>query len=562
MFRTSITCVCLVLGVVPISARAADLPPALAVIPGDAAGFVAVDVPAVLKSPLCDELHYALGAIKPAELAAFAKKFPIDPLTIEHVVIVMPTGATVTEPLPDLHPTAVSALAIFDFSKPFDPAALTKNLSPYVRPKSYRGRVYQFDEESWTGLLMLPGNRAVVFGAEDSLIWLIDRLEKGEVDGPLSPARAEAVGHTVFFALNPGAAVPPKLDLPPILKPLTEARRICIAIDLGKTIKGSVDLHYADAEGAAAGEKAVKTTIELGRGKLKEAETALKEIIDKPDDVPGMVGPDEFPKRFISLIGVGALRRFDELLEKLPVERKGTMVRCSAEITVPSGGVGVAVVAIAGITALGKNANTTFQRVGSAIGGDPAETQEGIRLKKLAAAFDAYHAEHGHYPPVATTAKDGTPLLSWRVALLPYLGEKELFAQFRQNEPWDSLHNKKLIAKLPVVFDQKSIWPRNYGRTKTKVVTGPGTLFDAQKEAKKPALATILAVESGDPSPVWWTKPADRPAAPGKPPEVFADYDFSSCWVLFTDGSVKQLFKKDDAKRLPDLIWPMKRPRD
>jgi len=558
MFRTPITFVCLVLGVVPVPARAAELPPALAAIPGDAAGFVALDIPAVLKSPLCDELHYALGAIKPAELAAFAKKFPVDPRTIEHVVIVMPTGATVTSPLPDLHPTAVSALAIIGCSQPLDPAALTKNLSSFYRPKSYRGRVYLFEEESWTGLLILPGNRAFVVGAEDSLIWLIERLEKGEVDGPLSPARAEAVGHTMFFAVNPAAAVPPNLDLPPVLKPLAEARRVCIAIDLGKTIKGSVDLHYADAEGAAAGEKAVKATIELGRGKLKEAEASLQAIIDKPGDVPGMVGPDEFPKRFLSLIGVGALRRLDELLEKLPVERKGTLVRCSAEITVPSGGVGVAVVAITGITALGKNANTTFQRVGSAIGGDPAASQEGIRLKKLATAFDAYHAEHGHYPPAATTAKDGTPLLSWRVALLPYLGEKELYAEFRQNEPWDSLHNKKLIAKLPAVFDQKSIWPRNYGRTKTQVVTGPGTLFDAQKETKKPAQATILALESGDSLPVWWTKPADRPAAPGKPPEVFADYDFSSCWVLFTDGSVKQLFKKDDAKRLPDLIWPKK----
>ncbi|MFO0822831.1 MAG: hypothetical protein U0792_06885 [Gemmataceae bacterium] len=82
-------------------------------------------------------------------------------------------------------------------------------------------------------------------------------------------------------------------------------------------------------------------------------------------------------------------------------------------------------------------------------------------------------------------------------------------------------------------------------------------LFDGTKEAKKPSKSTpILALESDGP-PVWWTSfPADVPSAPGKPPEVFGKFDFSSCWVVFTDGKVQQLHKKEDAKRLPELIQP------
>jgi hypothetical protein len=336
---------------------------------------------------------------------------------------------------------------------------------------------------------------------------------------------------------------------------------VCVAIDLEKTIKGSLELHCANATAAARGETALKVAIAMGREQLKEAEAQLQKVIDAPGLAPGgAVEPEEFPKRMIALVGVGALRRLDEAVAQLPVERKDATVRVSAEIAVaPSHGL-LVVGGIAGITVLGQNANETFQFVGGGIkppGADGPPPAVG-RLKKLEAAFAAYHAEHGHYPPAATYAKDGTPLLSWRVALLPYLGEKKLYEEFRQDEPWDSLHNKKLIARMPDVFNRPYQYPRNYGRTNAQVVTGPGTLFRDKTGTKKPGgVARILAVESEAPGgAVWWTKPADVAYAAGKPPEIFAPYDFSSSWVLLTDGTVKSLTKKDDAKALPDLIAP------
>jgi hypothetical protein len=557
MRHTSIAAACLTLGFLAAPAPAQELPPSLGVVPGDAAGFLTVDVRGVLASPMLEEVRFVLGAIKPDELAAFARKFPVDPTTVERVVVVLPNSATVTDPFPDTHPTAVSAIAVFGCSKPFDPVALGKGFFPNGRPKSYRGRVYRFNEESWNGLLVLPGNRAFVVGAEDSLVWLIDRLEKGDVAGPLSPARAEAVGHTLFLAVNPAAAMPAALKLPPPLRPLADARRVCVAVDLGETIKGGAALHYQTDAGAAAGEKAVKAAVALTRDKVKELEGRLRQTIDKPAPGDRPVGPGEFPERFGALLGVGALRRFDEAVEKLPVEREGTVVRVTGEMKLRYSLPLLVVGGIAGITALGQNANETFQYVGNSIkvgGGPSGPPPEEVRLKKLAAAFEAYHAGHGHYPPAATAAKDGSPLLSWRVALLPYLGEQKLYDEFRQDEPWDSLHNKRLIARMPEVFGKPYSYPKNYGRTNTQVVTGPGTLFSGPTGAKKPAgAAIILALEADAGDTVWWTKPADLVSAPGRPPEVFGKFEYGSCYALFTDGNVKWLQKRTDEKRLPEL---------
>jgi hypothetical protein len=53
---------------------------------------------------------------------------------------------------------------------------------------------------------------------------------------------------------------------------------------------------------------------------------------------------------------------------------------------------------------------------------------------------------------------------------------------------------------------------------------------------------------------VYWTKPADLAHAPGRPPAVFGPWDQGSCWVVFVDGTVRALTKKEDGPRLPALI--------
>ena len=65
-------------------------------------------------------------------------------------------------------------------------------------------------------------------------------------------------------------------------------------------------------------------------------------------------------------------------------------------------------------------------------------------LKRIGLAMGGYAAaNHGRFP-AAAIRKDGKPLLSWRVALLPFLDVyrgARLYHKFRLDEPWNSPHN-------------------------------------------------------------------------------------------------------------------------
>src|SRR5262249_10296771 len=44
------------------------------------------------------------------------------------------------------------------------------------------------------------------------------------------------------------------------------------------------------------------------------------------------------------------------------------------------------------------------------------------------------------------------PLYSWRVLLLPYLEQQNLYDQFRLDEPWDSPNNAKVSSAIVAIY--------------------------------------------------------------------------------------------------------------
>ena len=74
------------------------------------------------------------------------------------------------------------------------------------------------------------------------------------------------------------------------------------------------------------------------------------------------------------------------------------------------------------------------------------------KLKELVLATHNYHDIARCFPAPAIRDERGKPLLSWRVHLLPVLGEESLYRQFHLDEPWDSEHNRKLIPSMPDVL--------------------------------------------------------------------------------------------------------------
>ena len=102
------------------------------------------------------------------------------------------------------------------------------------------------------------------------------------------------------------------------------------------------------------------------------------------------------------------------------------------------------------------------------------------QLHQIARAMHNYEQANNGFPPAYSVDKNGKPLLSWRVAILPYLEEEDLHEQFHLDEPWDSEHNKKLIARMPAVFrcPDSQAAP---GKTTYLTVRGKDTIFPGDK---------------------------------------------------------------------------------
>src|SRR5262249_12689161 len=107
-------------------------------------------------------------------------------------------------------------------------------------------------------------------------------------------------------------------------------------------------------------------------------------------------------------------------------------------------------------------------------------TEDTNNLKMIGLAFHNYHDANGHMIRAICDGK-GKALLSWRVAILPFIEEEKLYKEFKLDEPWDSPHNKKLIAKMPKVFAGAPVKAGDpepaSNTTPYQVFMGPGTPF-------------------------------------------------------------------------------------
>ena len=144
-----------------------------------------------------------------------------------------------------------------------------------------------------------------------------------------------------------------------------------------------------------------------------------------------------------------------------------------------------------------------------------ARIQSVNNLKFLALAFHnlAQMNDPTSFPPAAIRSKDGKPLLSWRVAALPYLEQKPLYDKFHLDEPWDSPHNKALLKEIT----SRNLRPRASHRRAASFdilpsVHGPRAPCLRASEARLwPRSRTVPPIRSWSwrPAPMPWTKPED-----------------------------------------------------
>ncbi len=136
------------------------------------------------------------------------------------------------------------------------------------------------------------------------------------------------------------------------------------------------------------------------------------------------------------------------------------------------------------------------------------------RLKEIALAMQAYHDDHGTYPPAYIPDSSGKPMHSWRVLLLPYLDYEWLYEMYNFREPWDSEQNLSVAQQMPHVYgcpaDPDAI---AIGETNYMVIVGPETMFPGAQPMKLSQISdgsanTILVVETPL-TGATWTEPKD-----------------------------------------------------
>jgi predicted Ser/Thr protein kinase len=168
----------------------------------------------------------------------------------------------------------------------------------------------------------------------------------------------------------------------------------------------------------------------------------------------------------------------------------------------------------------------------------------------------------------AICGKTGKPLLSWRVALLPYVGQENLYHQFKLDEPWDGPNNVRLVTRMPQVYAYESAKGAQGGQTYFRVFTGPQTPFPDPVppfENHRSSFVfpggfmdgtanTILVVEAAD--PVTWTKPDELPYDPNKPLPRLGGHHPGGIVVALADGSVRVLRADLSEQTLRAAITP------
>jgi hypothetical protein len=258
------------------------------------------------------------------------------------------------------------------------------------------------------------------------------------------------------------------------LRPLFPAHSLILGLDFAaNSMSAEVALDYATEKQARSGEEAVQELSQMLQQMMAEVPLLPQELAN-PSDQSIAQAFDRFRKA----CGVG--------LRHLKLEREGVNVRAHHD-----------------------------------------------RMARLGVALLEYHRKNGRLPGAALSSSEGKPLLSWRVALLPYLGHGDLYKQFHLDEPWDSQHNLALLTRMPAVY--ASGMEDGAPTTSFQAVTGKGTAFEGKKgrrlhDIKDGPEQTILVAEAERRVP--WTKPqdlvygSDRPLPPlaaGNPAILLAD---------------------------------------
>lgn len=200
----------------------------------------------------------------------------------------------------------------------------------------------------------------------------------------------------------------------------------------------------------------------------------------------------------------------------------------------------------------------------------PSRTRCKNNLKQLALAMHNYLDVAGRFPP----AVQGTPPMSWRVRLLPWIEQPRLLESYDQSKAWDSEENRSLLStevrqyacpSRPSSFNEQGHFLTSY-----VAPTGSETMFyseqgTAMEEFQDGISNTLMLVEACG-SSIVWSEPRDidvatTPIGINLPGREFGESDcLMSSWhsggsqAALADGSVRFFSASTDPMILKAMV--------
>jgi prepilin-type processing-associated H-X9-DG protein len=172
-------------------------------------------------------------------------------------------------------------------------------------------------------------------------------------------------------------------------------------------------------------------------------------------------------------------------------------------------------------------------------------------LKQIALAIRQYETVNGRFPPAYIADRNAKPMHSWRVLLLPYLGQQDLYDRYRFNEPWNSPNNQHITGLVLGLYQCPAQPAAKEPTTNYVMVVGPDTISGGRDSRKIVEITdglanTIMLVEVAD-SNIGWAEPKDLEfdrtnfTINGSKRTGISSYHVGGANVALCDGTVRLL---------------------
>jgi hypothetical protein len=490
----------------------AALPADLQAVPADSFGFLSVRLGDLWERPAAREVRQKLTEQLPQGLDQWRQFIGLPPGDIDRLTLVILS-----------FPPGEQPLFVVSTARPLDRAKVLANVGPDAKEEKRNEHTLYVGPRN--NAVHFLNDRAYVTSSVEGVRELLERPAPKK-PGSLAAALALAAGkHTVTVGLNPAPALDRLAgELPPAaesFRPLLKTERATLTVDLGNETRGELRLIFADEKDAKGAEKAVQAALSLARVGLGLAAQQVQK--------------DPKAARLAEAIG-----RTQADLEDATVKQEGDHIDVAVHVK-------------ADVLSAGAAMTEAVSKVRYAA----ARAQSTNNLKQIALAMHNYHDVNKHFPAQAIYSPDGKPLLSWRVLLLPYLDQDDLYKQFHLDEPWDSEHNKKLLAKMPRTYALPG--KEKEGDTDTYYLgfAGKGAFFDGRKGIQIAQITdgtsnTIMIVEAAKGVP--WTKPEDLTFDKDKPLPPLGGHYGDIFIAAICDGSIRILPRQIKEDKLKALI--------